>query len=102
MLFTAPPWGCDVKIEHTLTVRNAAGAVVFQADVLVSLYDSADGWYIIGITDESDNTYDSHLGAACIEYLWEDAAFREKADNAIRAQRSGQRSNQRYDAKYGD
>lgn len=91
-----------MQIEHTLTISNAAGAVVFQADVLVGLADSADGWFIIGIADENDNAYDGHLRDACIEYLWDDAAFREKADNSIAAQRAGQRSNERYDAKDGD
>lgn len=92
-----------MQIEHTLTIWNESGAAVFQAEVLVGIDITADGWKITSIEDENNNAYDSHFFAACAIWLeTQDTLLPHKVDAAIRAQRAGQANNERYDAKYGD
>ena len=92
-----------MQVEHTLTIWNEAGAAVFQAEVLVGIDITADGWKITSIEDENNNAYDSHFFAACAIWLeTRDTLFPHMVNAAIAAQRAEQRSNEIYDAKHGD
>jgi hypothetical protein len=93
----------DLKIEHTLTIWNDAGAAVFQAEVLVDVEVTADGWKITDIEDEFGNAYNGLFFTACADALEDpDTLFPHAVEAAIRAQRSGQCNNEIYDAKYGN
>lgn len=92
-----------MQIEHTLTILNADGAAVFQAEVLVDIDVTNEGWKVINIKDENHNAYDGPFLIACAIWLeTRDTLFARRAETAIRFQRFGQRSNEIYDAKYGD
>lgn len=90
-----------LRIEHTCSIRNRTGAVIFQQDFMVSVAYGLSSWHIVEIQDEFDNIYDGPFYGGCKEALECDSVFCELVEAAIRGQRNGQRSNEEYESRHG-
>lgn len=89
-----------MQIEHTMTARNAAGLVIDQRELLVTIDNISLEWWISAIEDDQGNVIDGPLLLAYTGYLEADPRFREKVEAEGFRRMEAQYQNQKYDAKY--
>lgn len=89
-----------MQIEHTLTARNAAGLVIDQRELLVTIECVFGDWWIASIEDDQGNVIDGPLLLAYTGYLEADARFRETVEDEAHRRMEAQYRNEMYNAKY--
>lgn len=89
-----------MQIEHTMTARNAAGQVIDQRELLVTIECIFGDWWISAVEDDQSNVIDGPLLLAYTGYLEADPRFREKVKAEGFRRMEAQYENQKYDAKY--
>lgn len=89
-----------MQIEHTLTARNAAGLVIDQRELMVTIECIFGDWWISAVEDDQGNVIDGPLLLAYTGYLEADVRFREKVEDQHHRRMEAQFHNEKYNAKY--